>query len=142
MLITKENNKEDANLEILGLSTRTYNALIRGLGNKRIQTVGDLLQMSYDDLKHARGLGSKGISEILVALHAIGLKFDFEDDEILPLTNDEYRLVYYNYRSKIQKRQAQIDKLQQEIYEYQLAIQSIEDKLSSNIKEKGFKYTI
>lgn len=140
MLVTK-----DANLEILGLSARTYNALTKALGrNKRIQTVGELLKMNYDDLKNIRGLGSKGISEILVALHAIGLKFDFEDDEILPITNDEYRLVYYNYCNKIQKRQAQIEKLQQEIYEYRLAIHDIQEKINSscNNEEKELKHNI
>jgi len=56
--------EEDSNLmrsiEELGLSSRTYNALI----NNEIRTIRDLVVLSESDLKELKGFGSKALDEV------------------------------------------------------------------------------
>lgn len=60
----KQNNKFAENKEVpiscLNLSARTYNALTR----TGVETLGDLLECSYEDLKRKRNMGKKCIKEI------------------------------------------------------------------------------
>ena len=54
----------------LGLSGRTHNALVNRAG---ITTKSALTALTYDDLENIRGLGAKGISEIISKLASLGL---------------------------------------------------------------------
>lgn len=54
----------------LGLSGRTHNALVNRAG---ITTKSALTALTYDDLENIRGLGAKGISEIISKLSSLGL---------------------------------------------------------------------
>jgi DNA-directed RNA polymerase alpha subunit len=53
----------------LNLSTRAYN----GLKDHGIDTVGDLISSTEDELHDIRNLGPKSVAQIIHALHARGL---------------------------------------------------------------------
>ncbi len=57
-------------IEELSLSQRTTNALI----NNDIATVGDLTQLTKNDLKSLKGFGQKAFEEVLEKLEEIGIK--------------------------------------------------------------------
>lgn len=59
------NTKLDLKIEDLDLSVRSYNCLKRA----NINTVGELSQMTEEDLMKVRNLGRKSIKEIIVKLH-------------------------------------------------------------------------
>jgi DNA-directed RNA polymerase subunit alpha len=54
----------DTPLEILGLSTRTYNALKRS----GITTVGQVVEMADKDVSNIRNMGAKSVEEIIARL--------------------------------------------------------------------------
>jgi len=64
-----EGNLLDKTLEGLDVSVRSYNCLKRA----GIDTVGDLVKMSEDDLCHVRNMGRKCVEEIIEKLNGIGL---------------------------------------------------------------------
>lgn len=61
-------------LETLGLSARSYNALVN-CASPRIRTVADLLRLSFADLRKIRNLGRRSIGEIDEAQHMFTEKF-------------------------------------------------------------------
>src|SRR5205085_9133327 len=76
---------QDMPIEVLDLSSRTYNCLKRS----QITTVGQLLQMSEDELLGLRNFGQKSLVELheKLARHGIETSGDstgagsYEDDE-------------------------------------------------------------
>jgi DNA-directed RNA polymerase subunit alpha len=60
----------DTPLEMLGLSTRTYNALRRS----GITTIGHLLEIAEKDLSNMRNMGTKSVEEIIAQLQAHGYR--------------------------------------------------------------------
>lgn len=58
-------------IENLDLSMRSYNCLKRA----GIRTIGDLLNLTYNDLFKIRNLGRKSMKEVLDKIHDLGLKF-------------------------------------------------------------------
>lgn len=65
---------QDMPIEVLDLSSRTYNCLKRS----QITTVGQLLQMSEDELLGLRNFGHKSLQELheKLALHGVGTAAD------------------------------------------------------------------
>lgn len=59
---------DDDGIEELDFSVRTYNCLRRA----GITTVSQLKQMTIDDLKKVRNLGSKSLDEILQRVELVG----------------------------------------------------------------------
>jgi DNA-directed RNA polymerase subunit alpha len=60
----------DTPLEMLELSTRTYNALRRS----GITTIGHLLEIAEKDLSNIRNMGTKSVEEIIAQLRARGFR--------------------------------------------------------------------
>lgn len=58
-------------IDELGLSVRSYNCLIRS----GIETVGDLMDITLEDLHKIRNLGKKSADEIIKKVHALGVGF-------------------------------------------------------------------
>lgn len=75
-------NNKNTNVPIveLGLSLRTYNALMRFSmwSDHKIDTLYDISQMNTYELKRIKGLGKKSYDEILKILHENGLKMNDE----------------------------------------------------------------
>ena len=71
----------ESNIDELKLSIRSYNCLKRA----EISTIGELCNLSMDDLKHIRNLGYKYIDEIVKKLDELGfsMKEETDDDEEL-----------------------------------------------------------
>ena len=64
-------------IEELNFSVRTFNCLKRA----GLDTVGDLAQLTEDELYHVRNLGKKSSEEVLRALLSLGLYLrDFDDE--------------------------------------------------------------
>lgn len=77
---------DDSPLEMLGLSTRTYYAVIR----TGIDTVGKLLEITIEELKKTRNLGKKGAAEIRDSINDIRNG----KNGILLVQNATYKLFY------------------------------------------------
>ena len=86
MIQTEEkpvNKQLDQKVEDLNISIRAYNCLKRA----NINTVGDLIQKTVEELMKVRNLGRKSLKEILQELNALGLSlknsegFNFLDGE-------------------------------------------------------------
>ena len=86
MIQTEEkpvNKQLDQKVEDLNISIRAYNCLKRA----NINTVGDLIQKTVEELMKVRNLGRKSLKEILQELNALGLSlknsegFNFLDEE-------------------------------------------------------------
>ena len=52
----------------LSLTTRTYNALVKGRFSGPISTISELVQLSEDDLYRRRGVGTGTVAEIKASL--------------------------------------------------------------------------
>lgn len=64
-----------SSIATLGLSCRAYNALCRG----GCKTVGDVVKLSYDDLRKIRNAGKATVDEIITVLNDKGFKIkDYE----------------------------------------------------------------
>jgi hypothetical protein len=66
----------------LGLSVRTYNCLFRSHNT----TVGDILELSINDMLNIRNFGMKSITETIDILHKMGACPDFETVRKVPST--------------------------------------------------------
>lgn len=73
----KEDTFENANIEDLDLSVRSYNCLKRA----GIQTVQELIQKTEADMMKVRNLGKKSLVEVKVKLEERGLHFKDSRDE-------------------------------------------------------------
>ena len=80
-----EEERYGAPIETLYLTPRPYNCLSRtnsaykrGCGGMKVETIGDLLKLSYDDLTSIRNMGNKSLNEIIEKVHALGLKMAWE----------------------------------------------------------------
>ncbi|MBD2281400.1 DNA-directed RNA polymerase subunit alpha C-terminal domain-containing protein [Aphanizomenon flos-aquae] len=89
-----EDENKDYQIEELQLSTNTYN-LIKG---QQINTVGELIAISENELLKIRGFGQKALTEIKDALkRRLGIDFpqlpdvdsDFTSDTQSPITDEE-----------------------------------------------------
>ncbi len=73
IMVEKEDTKKEKALEMtieeLDLSVRSYNCLKRA----GINTVGDLISRTEEDMMKVRNLGRKSLDEVLQKLHALGL---------------------------------------------------------------------
>lgn len=68
------NDKLDMTIDELDLCVREHNCLRRA----RINTVGELVSLSIDDLMKIRNLGHKSLRGIMEKVHALGLTFKEE----------------------------------------------------------------
>lgn len=66
--------KLNQDIEVLNLLTKSYNALKR----KNINTIGELLKLSKEELYNIRNLENTGIEIIILSLRKLGLRFNFE----------------------------------------------------------------
>jgi len=66
----QEDSSLDKTLEDLDVTVRSYNCLKRA----GINTVGDLVKMSEEDLCHIRNMGRKCVEEIVEKLDGLGLE--------------------------------------------------------------------
>lgn len=73
--INERAQKMQMTIEELDLSVRSYNCLKRA----NINTVGDLVKRSYDNLMCVRNLGRKSLEEVVAKLEAMGLKLSEEN---------------------------------------------------------------
>ena len=73
--INERASKMQMTIEELDLSVRSYNCLKRA----NINTVGDLVKRSYDNMMCVRNLGRKSLEEIIAKLASLGLKLAEED---------------------------------------------------------------
>lgn len=89
MAVKIENKAEkvlDKNIGELELSVRSYNCLKRA----GINTVQDLLKKTPDELANVRNLGKKSIDEIYSKLEELGLKLNYDVNEMEDFNeNDE-----------------------------------------------------
>ena len=67
----------DKTLEELDVTVRSYNCLKRA----GINSVGDLVKMSEDDLCHIRNMGRRCVEEIVKKLKGLGLELRREETE-------------------------------------------------------------
>ena len=65
----------DMNIEDLDLSVRSYNCLKRA----SVNTVGDLVEKSEDEMMKVRNLGRKSLEEVIQKLESLGLSLKGED---------------------------------------------------------------
>ena len=63
-------------IEELDLSVRSFNCLKRA----GINTVGDLINKSEEDMMKVRNLGKKSLEEVVFKLHSLGFDLNPEDD--------------------------------------------------------------
>ena len=79
-MVEKEENRKDKLLEMtieeLELSVRSFNCLKRA----GINTVGDLVNKSEDDMMKVRNLGRKSREEVMAKLDSLGFKLNTDDD--------------------------------------------------------------
>ena len=73
-------SKVGENIDVLGLSTRSYNCL-RSAG---IDTLDKLSEMTYDDFMKIRNIGRKSLEEILTKARDYGITFKWKGE-----TNDQ-----------------------------------------------------
>lgn len=76
MLSKKPNHNPAKNIEELDLTVRTYNVLKR----QGVDTVGDLVQLSWNDITKMRGSVRKTCEECVRVLEGLGLGLG-EDDK-------------------------------------------------------------
>ena len=74
---TKPNTELGKTIAEIGLSTRTYHRLRRA----DIWTVGDLVQLSWNDLAGFRRMNRKGIEEVERVLKGMGLGLGLREDD-------------------------------------------------------------
>ena len=65
----------DMNIEDLDLSVRSYNCLKRA----SVNTVGDLVEKTEDEMMKVRNLGRKSLEEVIQKLESLGLSLKNED---------------------------------------------------------------
>jgi len=75
----------DARIEELDFSVRTYNCLKKA----NIQTIGDLVQTTEDDLMNIRNFGRKSLLEVREKLSAFGLQLAGSPSEVTGDEGDE-----------------------------------------------------
>lgn len=71
-------------IEELDLSVRSYNCLKRA----GIETVGDLIGKTMDDMMKVRNLGKKSLEEVERKLEMMGLSFQANPEEDFPIMGD------------------------------------------------------
>ena len=75
-MIEKEDNEKEKVLEMnideLELSVRSYNCLKRA----NINTVGELINRTPDEMMKVRNLGRKSLEEVLAKLKELGLELN------------------------------------------------------------------
>lgn len=71
-----ENDVLEKSVEELELSVRSFNCLKRA----NINTVGDLINMTLDELMKIRNLGKKSLDEIIEKVESLGLSFKNENE--------------------------------------------------------------
>ena len=80
IMVEKEEDKKEKILEMtieeLDLSVRSFNCLKRA----GINTVGDLIGKSEDDMMKVRNLGRKSLDEVIGKLASLGFKLSKEED--------------------------------------------------------------
>ncbi len=79
MVVKDDDGKEkilEMTIEELDLSVRSFNCLKRA----GINTVGDLINMSEDDMMKVRNLGRKSLDEVIEKLASLGLKLRVEEE--------------------------------------------------------------
>jgi DNA-directed RNA polymerase subunit alpha len=69
MIMTEKNRKLETVIEDLDFSVRTYNCLKRA----GINTIGDLVARTEDDMMKVRNLGKKSLEEVIQKLEELGL---------------------------------------------------------------------
>ena len=74
--------RSQLSIEELELSVRAYNCLKRA----NINTIGELLSLSYNELMNIKNFGKKSADEVLERLHVVGLHLV---DETLPREADQ-----------------------------------------------------
>ena len=90
--------------------------ICRGLLQKRIITLEDLLEISELDLLEIRTFGPKKIGEIKKIVHSLGFKLKDEDNEELQELTDKI-MKYINLKKEKRKLEEQINKLNNQITE-------------------------
>ncbi len=80
-IMTEKNESEqskvhDLNIDELELSVRSYNCLKRA----GINTVGELVNKTPDDMMKVRNLGKKSLEEVLAKLKELGLSLNITED--------------------------------------------------------------
>lgn len=118
--------KLNQDIEVLNLSTKSYNAL----KSKNINTIGELLRLSKKELYNIRNLGNTGIEIIIISLRKLGLRFNFEMENQIPSTKEDYLYLRTEYLKGIKQKQDQIYKLQREIWELQSKVSEFESIIS------------
>ena len=78
------NDKLDMTIDELDLTVRSYNCLKR----RRVNTVGELVDYSIEDLIGFRNMGRKSIREVVEKVHNLGLSF--KDDNYKPEKEEKY----------------------------------------------------
>ena len=73
---TQKNSKFDVAIEDLDFSVRTYNCLKRA----GINTIGDLVARSEDEMMKVRNLGKKSLEEVIEKLHDMELSLASSDE--------------------------------------------------------------
>ena len=80
VMVEKEDDEKEKVLEMnideLELSVRSYNCLKRA----NINTVGELIGKSADEMMKVRNLGRKSLEEVLAKLKELGLKLNSGDE--------------------------------------------------------------
>lgn len=134
--------KLDMRIESLGLSARAYNAIAQrdkiNRNKKPIITVGDLLKLSYRDLKETRFLGEKSLKEIFLVVHKLGLRFDFEISDIKNTNKSDYLKLHSEYLKAIKQKQEQIWQIQREIWKLECERINIEKNIEELSSEDDF----
>ena len=80
MVENDEKGKEKAlemTIEELDLSVRSFNCLKRA----GINTVGDLVSKSEDEMMKVRNLGRKSLEEVMAKLESLGFSLSHDDNE-------------------------------------------------------------
>lgn len=84
------NDKLDMTIDELDLTVRSYNCLKR----RRVNTVGELVDYTLEDLMGFRNMGRKSIREVVEKVHNLGLSFK---DEIYKTKKEEKEDEYEDY---------------------------------------------
>lgn len=84
------NDKLDMTIDELDLTVRSYNCLKR----RRVNTVGELVEYTLEDLMRFRNMGRKSIREVVEKVHNLGLSFK---DEIYKTKKEEKEDEYADY---------------------------------------------
>lgn len=84
------NDKLDMTIDELNLTVRSYNCLKR----RQVNTVGELVEYTLEDLMRFRNMGRKSIREVVEKVHNLGLSFK---DEIYKTKKEEKEDEYADY---------------------------------------------